>query len=183
MLSYARLAKIFFKTGMLSFGGWSTTSLLLTKELTSKNKILPLKQLEGAVAYAQVLPGATQVAIVANVGYKLRNIPGACLATICYLLPSVSLITLFAALYFHYALTDNVAEHLGGVTAALGGIILANAYRIGSKHATHNGLWLVAGLAFIASLWLHVNAAFIILASAVGGLMFSWFYRRGDLNG
>jgi chromate transporter len=153
--------------------------LLLEKELVDKRKVLTQSQLKGGVAYAQILPGATQVSIVSNVGYHLRGFPGALLATVSYLLPAISLITIFAAVYFHFAHdSSKLMEHLDGLIAALSGVILANAYKIGSKHTTKTWLWLFVGVAFAAKLWLGINALLIIIAFGAGGLILSWTSAR-----
>src|SRR5882724_745828 len=113
-VSWKEITSVCVRIGARSFGGWSTTVLMLEKELVGERNVLTKEQLHGAVAYAQVLPGATQVAIVSNVGYKLRGIPGAFVATACYLLPALSLITMFAFLYFHFAYGSNVMAHMDG---------------------------------------------------------------------
>jgi chromate transporter len=174
------ISKIFAKIGATSFGGWSTTSLLLEKELVDRRKILTQNQLKGGVAYAQILPGATQVSIVSSAGYHLGGFSGALVATVSYLLPAISLITAFAFIYFHFAHdSSKLLEHLDGLVAALSGIILANAYKIGSKHiTTQPWLWVCVALAFVASLWFGVNALLIILSFGIGGLIFSWVSIR-----
>jgi chromate transporter len=172
------LALIFLKIGSSSFGGWSTTALLLEKELIDKRNLLARSQLDGAVAYAQMLPGATQVAIVSNVGYRLKGLRGAITATTSYLLPALSLITLFAAIYFHYVAGTDLMRHLGGLIAALGGIILANAYHIGKRHATHWTLWFIVVVAVIAKLWLGLNALIIIILFGAVALAVSWLKQR-----
>jgi chromate transporter len=179
-ISYRQMVQIFLRTGSLSFGGWSTTALLLEKELVNKRKILSAQQLKAATAYAQILPGATQVAIISNVGYQLRGIKGSLVATVSYLLPAVSLIMVFAVLYFHYASGVNITKYLDGLTAALGGVILANSYRIGSKHVNHPALWALVGLAFVAQYWLHVNALIIIVVFGLAGLTYCYFHRYLD---
>jgi chromate transporter len=168
------LVKVFVSTGASSFGGWSTTTLLLEKELVDKRKILTQKQLKASTTYAQILPGATQISIVANVGYRLRGFTGALVATISYLLPAISLITIFAMVYFHFASDSaKLVAHLDGLIAALSGVILANSYKIGSKHTTKTWLWLLVAIAFTAKLWLGINALLIIVAFGVGGLVIS----------
>lgn len=173
-LGWGELGQVFFRVGARSFGGWSTTALLLEKELVMQRKAISKAQLHGAVAYAQILPGATQVAIVSNAGYKLRGIPGAFWATACYLLPALSLITLFAVLYFHYAQDPQLVNHLSGLIAALGGVIFANAYNIGKRHVTHPALWLLVAIAFAARLILGVNAVLVIIGFGAVGLLSSW---------
>lgn len=168
---------MFLKIGATAFGGWSTTAVLLEKETA---KLSPQPQLRGAIAYAQLLPGATQVAIVANVGYQLRGFAGALLATTSYLLPAMSLITVFAGIYFTYVHNlTNLGSRLDGLVAALAGIILANAYKIGEKHATHSFLWFCGILACTVRLWLHINPIFILMFFGVCGLAYYAGYRKG----
>jgi chromate transporter len=174
-VNYVELIGVFAKTGMSAFGGWSTTALLLEKELVDSRKVLEAQDIKGATTYAQILPGATQVSIVANVGFRLQGFAGACVATAAYLLPSIGLITLFAIMYFHFAdNASNLMAYMDGLVAALAGVILANAYKIGSKHTTKVWLWLLVGLAFAAKLWLGINALIIIVAFGLAGLLLSW---------
>ena len=182
-VTFGDIAKTFLRVGALAFGGWSTTSLLLEKEFVGKRGLLTPHKLKNAVAYAQILPGATQVAIVANVGYQLRSFVGASLATICYLLPSITLMVMFAALYLHLA-HDNVqlTKHISGLIAALCGVILANAYRIGKRHVDGYLWWLLAISAFIARLWLGINTLFILLLLGCIGLLLSWMQAKETDN-
>jgi len=179
-ISWNELARVFFSTGLRSFGGWSTTALILERELVTERKLLSKAQLNGGVAYAQVLPGATQVAIVSNAGYKLRGPFGSLLATVSYLVPAVGLITLFAVLYFHSLHSSKIMQHMDGLIAALAGLIMANAFHIGKRHATQPWLWLGVALAFGLKVWLGVNIVVIILTFGLIGLAISWFTLRNE---
>jgi len=182
-VNYVELIGVFAKTGASAFGGWSTTALLLEKELVENRKLLEPHDIKGATTYAQILPGATQVSIVANVGYRLHGFVGACMATATYLLPSIGLITLFAIAYFHFAdNTSNLMVHMDGLVAVLAGVILANAYKIGSKHTTKAWLWMLIVLAFVLKLWLGVNALLIIVMFGLSGLILSWTSARRILK-
>lgn len=173
------LARLFLKIGASAFGGWSTTALLIEQELTTKRQLLEPRHVAGAVAYAQFLPGVTQVAIVANVGYRLRGLPGAAIATVAYLIPATSLIIAFAMLYFRYAQgNDQLTVWLDGLIAALSGVILANAYRIGSKHVTATWLWLLPVGAFLALVGLGLRALWIIAGFGIAGLLLSFVWTR-----
>lgn len=173
------IGAIYARTGATAFGGWSATALLLEKELVDKRRILSNKQIKGAVAYAQILPGSTRVSIVANTGYQLRGFWGALLATASYLLPAIGLIVVFSMLYFHMSHSSSgLGAKLDGLVAALSGVILANAYKIGSKHTTKTWLWLLVAVAFAAKLWLEINALVIIVIFGFGGLLLSWTKAR-----
>lgn len=176
-MNLQELAGIFLKVGASSFGGWSTTALLLEKELIAQRHAIRKEQLHGNIAYAQILPGATQVAIVSSAGYTLRGYMGALIAATCYLLPALSLITLFAVLYFHYAHDEQLANHMKGLIATLGGVILANAYRIAQRHVVRTALWAAVVVALIAKL-LGANAVVILLSFGGIGLAWSWMGRN-----
>jgi chromate transporter len=176
---YAEIFKQFLSIGCQAFGGWSTTALLLERHFVHQHKAITDKHLKGAVAYAQILPGATQVALVSNVGYQLRGVMAAAVAAVAYLLPATALMTLFAAVYFHYAHGHNVAAHLDGLVAGLAGIILANAYRIGTRYATAKVLWLAVAVAFVARA-LHANPLFVIVGFGAAAFILSVYMVRKD---
>ncbi len=173
-----KIISIFLKTGAFSFGGWSTTVVLLEKELAKAIPEHASVDLKGAASYAQILPGATQVAIVSNVGYQLQGIKGALIATTSYLIPSISLIILFAWLYFDYLHQADVLTYFNGLIPALAGIILANAYRIGSKHVTHPVMWGLVIVAGILLLFFKIHALAIILVFGLTALGLSIFRSR-----
>jgi chromate transporter len=173
-IDFKELVAVFFSIGASSFGGWSTTALLLEQKLVKQRQLLSANQLKGAVSYAQILPGATQVALVSGAAYQIKGARGALVATIAYILPAVSLVVIFAFIYFKYLQTSHLTEHLSGLTAALGGIILANAYRLGRSHISKTYLWIFVAAAFAAKLWLGLNAVIILITLGTIGLLFSW---------
>jgi chromate transporter len=172
-VTYRYLIRLFLTAGSVAFGGWSTTSLYLEKELVDKRGILSHADVQGPVTYAQIIPGGTQTAIVSGVGYRLHGVIGSILATFFYLLPSITLITLFSVIYFQYLHNTNLMTHLNPIRAALGGIILSNAYKIGQRHTSHHLLWLLVGFAFLGKLIFGINSAFIIMVYAITGLGYS----------
>lgn len=163
----------------MSYGGWTTTVVLLQKELTRRQ--IPAN-LDTAIGYGQIIPGATQVAIVSNVGYQIRSFKGAVTAVIGYLLPSVTLMTIFAAIYYQYVQGSDIFSQLQGLIAALSGIILANAYRIGSRHTDRKILWFLVGLAFISLIILQVSALALLILYGTSALLLSLYLHRGGAH-
>jgi chromate transporter len=172
--SYGYIARVFLKIGAQAFGGWPMVPLLVEKELVQKDHRLTKRQLEGAFATAYFIPGATQVAYISNVGYQLRGFTGATLATVCYLLPALVLMVLFAAIYFRYWQGAHFAGRMASLGAALGGVILASAYRIGKSHVSHPFLWVLVMGALGLKLWLGLNTVMIILVFGLGGVLVSF---------
>ncbi len=170
-ITYISLAKLYFKTGLSAFGGWSTTALLLEKSLVDERHLLTKRQLQGAVSSGQLLPGAAQVIIAAQTAYYVRGKRGASVAMIAYLLPTVTLTIIFSIIYFHFLRTSNFANYTLGLQAAVGGVILGNAYRIGRIQIQKKWMWLIAALACLAKLVLGIPVIVLLLAAAFIGLI------------
>jgi len=174
-LSYPSFITSFIKIGFQAFGGSATTASLMEQFIGDR---LSKQQIHAAYAYALILPGASQVAIVSNVGYRLKGRWGALVATICYLLPSLSLITAFAVVYFGFTGGTHTTTHLSGVLAALAGIMLSNSQRVGKSNATSSWMWVPVLCAFVASFLLHINATLILLCSGTAAMSLYLLAKR-----
>lgn len=173
MIRYRQLAGIFLSIGSRGYGGWSSMALLSEVELVDKRRLISRQQLQAAVATGQMLPGATGVSIAANLGHKLRGLPGALVATSCYLLPAICLVLAFAAVYFRLAPSSDLTAQLDGLTAALGGIILANAVQLGKRHSNGWRPWALVALAFVIQLRYHLNPVILLGGFGLAGLI--WY--------
>ncbi len=178
-LSYSSFIASLIKIGFQAFGGSATTAALMEQFIGDR---LSKQQIHAAYAYALILPGASQVAIVSNVGYRLKGRWGAVVATICYLLPSLSLITAFAAVYFGFTSGTHVTTHLSGVLAALAGIMLSNSQRVGKSNATSRWMWGPVVCAFGASFLLHINATLILLCTGTAAMSIYLLVNKSSIR-
>lgn len=178
-LTYGQLAFIYFKMGGRAFGGWSTTYLLLEQEFSIKRKLLTIHQLQAAAASGQTLPGPAQVIIAAQAAYYLKGIRGAFVATTAYLLPSTVLTLVFSFIYFGFLREINITRYTLGLQAAVGGIILGNAYRIGKTHASSLKLWAIVVGAAIICYVTNLPAILVILSFGLIGLILT-FIQKGS---
>lgn len=170
-ISLTSLAQCYFKLGSSAFGGWSTTLLLLERSFVDDRKLLTKRQLHSAVVSGQLLPGAAQVILATQAAYFIRGTRGAIVAITAYLLPSILLTITFSFLYFHFLHETDFSKHTQGLQAAIGGIIIGNAYRVGQRHADRTWLWLVAIISFVTYLFLHIPIIVILLVATFMGLV------------
>ncbi len=170
-LSLTQLCRIYFKIGSQAYGGWSTTYLLLEKEFASKRKLLSKEQLRTAMAAGQALPGPAQVIVAAQAAYFLKGVKGSLLATIIYLVPSLTLTLLFCFIYFNYFAQSHIANYTIGIQAAVGGIIIGNAYKIARHNASSPMPWIAAGIAGILYYTGYVPTLAIIFGFAIAGIV------------
>jgi len=156
--------------GCVAFGGWSTTVILIEKKLINELGLLNKKQLQNAIASGQILPGAAQVIVVVQSAYYMRGIRGAVIAAAAYLLPSLALTVGFSFIYFGLLGDSNFDSRTLGLQAAVGGIILGNAYRIGKSNINSSWLWIAAVPACLATLVLHIPTIYTIFFYALIGI-------------
>lgn len=179
-ISFKELLSTYFSMGYRAFGGWSTTYLLLEKAFITNRHTISQNQLKAAAASGQTLPGPAQVILVAQIAYYMRGVKGAVFATIAYLTPSILITILFGLLYFNYFADKNLAEYTLGLQAAVGGIIIGNAYRIGKSHVEANYLWLIAAASTLICFVVQPPAILVIIGFGILGLAYNFARKQGS---
>ncbi len=85
----------YFMIGLTAFG---MAILQKLKALVMKNRWMSEEEMNEGLAMVQLYPGPLMVDFSAYVGYKLRGVMGAILATIGFILPSFVLMSVLSAL-------------------------------------------------------------------------------------
>jgi chromate transporter len=87
-----RLAAIFFKIGLFSFGGGYAMFSMIEREIVEKRNFLTHSELMDVFAVAESTPGAVAVNTATFVGTKKAGVLGGIMATIGLMLPSIIII-------------------------------------------------------------------------------------------
>ena len=112
------LLKLWGPIGAQSFGGGQAVFLLAFRRFVEENRWLTAEEWAEAFGLCQLVPGMNLVALASLTGRRLAGLPGAALAVVGLLAPSIVITIVLAA-----ALTR--VQHLPGVAAGLHGVILA----------------------------------------------------------
>ncbi len=91
------IARAYLRVGATAFG---FTILQQLKSLALGRGWLTEEEFNEGLALVQLYPGPIMVDLTAYIGYKLRGVPGALLATMGFILPSFVLMLVLSALYF-----------------------------------------------------------------------------------
>ena len=94
------LSKIFAQYLLVGLTAFSMAILQKLKDLVMRNKWLSEEEMNEGLALVQLYPGPIMVDLTAYVGYKLRGVPGAVLATAGFIIPSFFMMLFLSALYF-----------------------------------------------------------------------------------
>ena len=164
MLGWALL-----RLGSLAFGGLGPTLVLLQRDLVDRRGWLAPSDLTEALAFTRPLPGSTVVQIVTFLGWRLARWPGAIVATIGFLLPSLAIMTIAAAAVTALPDAPWVAGALTGLQVAVVGLLADAMWRLARGEARSPVLTIVLLAGFLAGL--YVNAALVVAVAGMIGVI------------
>jgi chromate transporter len=141
------------------------------RDLVDKRRWLTPADLTAALTYTKLLPGSTVVQVIAYLGYALGGWPGSALATAAFVLPSAIAMLVLAALYVTAAAVPALGPAITGLMAAVVGVLLATTYRLGKANIKDPSTLGIAVAACVVGVWLSLNAALIVVAAGVLGLL------------
>ncbi|WP_416397621.1 chromate efflux transporter [Allohahella sp. A8] len=175
------------KLGFISFGGPAGQIAIMHTDLVEKRRWISEQRFLHALNYCMLLPGpeATQLAIY--IGWLLHRTWGGILAGVLFVLPSLLLLCLLAWVYLVYGDAPVISGILYGIKPAVVAIVLAAAWRIGSRTLKNGWLIAIAVAAFLAITVLSVPFPAIVALAAVlgliGGRLLPGRFRLGMTHG
>lgn len=169
---------VFFKIGLLTFGGGFAMLPVLTHELRDRRQWMTDKELADIVSAATVFPGAISVNCAFLQGLRMRGIPGMAAAVTGLVTPSLLVILLIAIFLSSYAALSTVQAFFKGAAAAVTAQIAYAVYIFGqSARPTPRAIGLaLAILALLIFVKIHPMVA-ILVSGSVGFFLFG--RRRG----
>lgn len=120
----------FFLTGLFAVGGGLATLPFLTQMCVRHPEWFTYEMLVNMVAVSESTPGPIGINMATYVGYTVAGIPGAILATLSLVLPSLIVIMIIARVLEHYRKSPLVNTIFGILRPVVMGLIAAAAYSI-----------------------------------------------------
>jgi chromate transporter len=167
-----QIAWLFFKTGLLSFGGAYASLVFVQRGAVAQYHWLSDSQLLDGVALSVATPGPFML-FTTFVGYVAGGIPGSALATFFVFLPSF--VFVLGGVHYVEKLRENRAlqAFLAGVSAAVVGVIA-----VVSLDLIPGALvdWVAVGISVIAFLliaFLKRDVALVAVGAMIGGIVYA----------
>jgi chromate transporter len=165
-----QIAWLFFKTGLLSFGGAYASLVFVQRGAVAQYHWLSDGQLLDGVALSVATPGPFML-FTTFVGYVAGGIPGAALATVCVFLPSF--VFVLAGVHYIEKVRENRAlqAFLAGVSAAVVGIIAVVSLDLVPEALVD---WVTVGIsliAFVLIAFLKRDVALVAIGAMVVGIV------------
>lgn len=158
------------KLGFISFGGPAGQIALMHTELVERRRWISEQRFLHALNYCMVLPGPEATQLAVYIGWLMHRTWGGILAGALFVLPSLVILIFLSWVYLAFGDVPAIAGILYGVKPAVVAIVLAAAWRIGSRTLKNNVLISIAVAAFIAIAVLELPFPLIVVAAALIGL-------------
>ena len=173
MKELLQLYFLFFKMGIVNFGGGYAMLPLLDRELVEKRNWATSEELADYYAVGQCTPGAIAVNVSTFIGMKRHGIWGGILATLGFISPAFLIIFVIASLLTNFSSNIYVLNALAGIRVCVFFLVLSAIVKLVKKSVKDVFgalIMIIVGLMaiFVDAIPLYV---YVILAAVFGVLI------------
>ena len=161
---------LFFKIGFLAFGGGWTIVGIIANNIIGKGWLSP-EEFAQAVSASQLTPGPAAVNIATYVGFKIQGILGAFVATLGVLLPPLFII--FTIALVRKFIKFDKKRFDAALRVGTSSLIIVTLYTLGWSRHENYLCFLIAVLSFLFFVKTKIDPVYIILGSALTGMLIS----------
>lgn len=167
-----------------TFGGGFVIITFMKRKFVDELHWIDEKEMLDLTALAQSSPGAIAVNASILVGWRVSGFFGMIVAVIATIIPPLTILSIISFFYAAFATNIYVALVLKGMQAGVAAVILDVVVGLGNnvlktKSVIH---LLIMVIAFIATFFFGINVVYIILCSALIGIVLAMYNqkRKGD---
>ena len=163
------IAALFFKLGVIGFGGPAAHIALMEDEIVEKRAWLSRERFLDLVGVTSIIPGPNSTEMAIHLGFLRGGWPGLLLAGGCFIFPAVTLTTILAWAYMTYGAIPQVADLLYGIKPAVLAVILGALWRLGQK-AVKGWRLSFLGLAVLLVALTPINGVLPLIGGGIIGM-------------
>lgn len=169
--SLADATRVWWKIGILSFGGPAAQIALMHKEVVDDRKWLCEQQFLNALSFCMLLPGPEAMQLATYAGWRLHGTIGGLIAGLLFVIPGAVVIMALAAIYSLFGNVPLVEALFYGIKAAVMVIVVEALLRVSKKALRQRQHWVIAGAAFVGIFFLTIPYPLIVLMAGLYGLI------------
>lgn len=162
------------RLGFISFGGPSGQIALMHYELVEKKRWISEQRFLHALNYCMLLPGPEAMQLATYIGWLMHRTVGGLVAGTLFVLPSLLILIGLSWTYLAFGDVPVVAGVLYGIKPAVVAIVIAAAWRIGTRSLKNRWLLGIAVLAFALISLLKLPFPLVIGIAALLGALGGW---------
>ena len=173
--TFATALFIWWKIGVLSFGGPAAQIALMHRILVEEKRWLSEQRYLDALSFCMLLPGPEAMQLATYAGWRQHGVAGGLAAGLSFVLPGALVIVMLALLYVQFGDVALVDALFLGVKAAVLVIVIEALIKVARRALHGTAHHVIAGLAFIGIFFLALPFPVIVLAAGLYG----FFAARG----
>ncbi|MGL4450800.1 MAG: chromate transporter [Sarcina sp.] len=170
----------FFRVALVTHGGGYAMVGVIEDDLVNKQKLLSEDEFFETISVCQSFPGPLAITSSLFVGYKVGKLPGAIASFIGALLPPFVFIFILSTCFMSFEHNIYVKYILKGIDATVPMLMLLAVVNFGKKMKKTPHNIIVALIALIALSVFKINPAFIVIISAIYGIIVFGFLKKED---
>ena len=161
----------FFKIGLFTIGGGMAMLPLIQKVAVEDKKWMEEEDMIDCLAVSQAMPGVIAINSATYIGNRQHGLTGSLAATIGVVTPSFLIIIAVVTLLGTIGHNSYINGAFTGIKAAVCGLVIVSACKLGKQILKGPFQWVLAILAFFAIAVFEVTALWAILGGAVAGIV------------
>ncbi|HKC85498.1 MAG TPA: chromate efflux transporter [Blastocatellia bacterium] len=177
-----QLALLFFKLGVVSFGGPAAHIAMMENEVVRRRRWLSRDEFLDLLGATNLIPGPNSTELAIHIGRRQAGWPGLLVAGSCFILPATFIVTALAWAYVRYGSLPQADALLYGVKPVVIAIILQALWGLGRAALKTKTLALVGAVGILLN-FLGVHELVILFGAGIAtgiGSMVAGRMRRGE---
>jgi chromate transporter len=175
----SELANLFFKLGVIGFGGPVAHIAMIEDEVVKRRQWLTREHFLDLLGATNLIPGPNSTEIAIHIGYIYAGWLGLIVSGVCFILPAVLITGAFAWVYVAYGTLPQVAPLLYGMKPAVLAIILNALWGLAKKAVKTRKLLVIALAVALLTLLFKLNE---VIALLIGGLLGMVWLHSSEKN-
>ena len=168
----------FLKIGTFTVGGGPSMIPLIERDAVFNKEWITKEEFVDMIALAQSIPGPIAVDASVFIGYRVAGIPGSICAVFGSIFSAFVVILLIAMYFTNIAKDKNVEAIFKGIRPAVVALLAVPVIRMSKSAKISKKTVIIPIVTVILVAFFNINAVYIIIVSALGGLLYGLFIRR-----
>ncbi len=163
-------ARLFFKLGVIAFGGPAAHIAMMRRETVEKRKWLDDQEFLDLVGATNLIPGPNSTEMAIHIGFVRAGWRGLISAGVCFILPAMVIVLVLSWAYVRFGTLPEAQWLLYGIKPVVIAIIAQALWGLGRK-AVKGPLTAVAGVAILVLYFVGVNEIVLLFAGGLGVML------------
>ena len=127
------IALVFLRLGLTAFGGPAAHIAMMEEEVVHKRRWISREDFLDLLGATNLIPGPNSTELAIHLGFARGGVLGLITAGVCFILPAMATVLVFAVLYARHGQVTEVAGVMAGIKPVVLAVVLQALLRLGKS--------------------------------------------------